>query len=703
MKKPIDKPKEIRILLNRVSSLLSLKRISTLGDMLDILGETWDARLYPPRETPLTFDLFRKLKAEIEARLVSGAQQVKVSEEDNLTLDTLYLTNNFLIDAEEYIGQLSAKERRQSKKPWMNWELWDSIATPEQTCIPKYFQEEAAREVLYNMVMFNNRAHLLRGKVGEGKTIAYGSILRKLVNLKWLEGKTMSPYPIVILTKGSVVEQTKQELKEHFGLDLQNGGVLVTNYDSLRATFGKEFLDKITKVQDGVPYTVWKWKPFMHPCILVLDECQELKNDGSEKSQIIDAFNEIDYKHYGETYQIYSSASPFAKVASAKRFCVATRIPFKHGLGETPLNNKTWPMFTQLFTDDPHDYDPTSLKKLCRTMNEYIVPFRNVRSRFHAINGVKKIDFDTPQDRKTYDESWEKFEEKKLKLEGQPNAGLQILVALLVHRMSASILKANRIAKELYAARQRGKAPAFACPFRPSIAKVVKTLYMDYGIPRDKIALIWGGNNAYQEDVALTVDEIRNILKKVIQGENVSTKLIKQATEQLAAEENGLVNLPSELRLGMQSRKERWSEIQRYMNGEAEYCLFTFGCGGAGLNLHHKYEHTLPRELLAEATWNEMEMYQAFGRCARLTSLSDTIQNVYVYKDTVEERVLGRVSQKNRSLNVIVEHGSYSENSLRDTEALLKLAGSKTAITDDDEDAIGEEIFDEVEKESNET
>ena len=89
----------------------------------------------------------------------------------------------------------------------------------------------------------------------------------------------------------------------------------------------------------------------IHPCVIVWDECQGLKNEGSTQTQIARAYSEIPDKEITmdqlgkhptwtkdlaiplpdnkfrapNTWQLFSSATPFTTVAEAKTYALATR------------------------------------------------------------------------------------------------------------------------------------------------------------------------------------------------------------------------------------------------------------------------------------------------------------------------------------------------------------------------------------------
>ncbi len=172
-------------------------------------------------------------------------------------------------------------------------------------------------------------------------------------------------------------------------------------------------------------------------------------------------------------------------------------------------------------------------------------------------------------------------------------------------------------------------------------------------------------------------------MKKSIQDKAATLKEAGVDVEELLAdmdldqvEERTLKELPEPLQLGAQSKEDRQKEIDRFQAGKSLYCLFTMRAGGVGLSLHHTDELTKekvrhkangyavvediakipvrPRKLFAAPTYSAIELVQSLGRCPRLTSLSDTEQELLFYRGTIEEDVAAIVSQKLRCLSKVV-------------------------------------------------
>ena len=184
------------------------------------------------------------------------------------------------------------------------------------------------------------------------------------------------------------------------------------------------------------------------------------------------------------------------------------------------------------------------------------------------------------------------------------------------------------------------------------------------------------------------------------------------------------------LRLGAQDPLERQREIDRFQKGKSLYCFFTFKSGGVGLSLHHTddlttfkcrrkesgyvVEEDIPlvptrqRELFCAVTYSAIELVQGLGRCARLTSLSDTKQTVLFYRGTIEEQIAYVVSVKLKCLRKVtrggkmdswedVIMGGLSKERAQEAEEGRKLIDNGDRLEDEEEDGMEFELVSEEE------
>jgi len=632
-----------------IASAFSFKKIKFVQDFYHIIG--YSKENYPTKdEEPI--ENYDKVKELFQA-------------------ERQKIIDKFTVKVTEYIPRERQISESAESLKIINFEEEDTPyytkKSPKQTARLRKFQERAVKSLLKKVLEEGKPGLMLSAGVGTGKTFILGKFARQLYDMNYFDGKTMAPWPIVYVTKASVVTQTERVLKKGFGLKV-GVEIEVINIEQLRSKFGELMVRDRTIIKDGEPHVVWEWRKNVHPIIIIWDEFHNLKNEWSQQSQIAQAYNEIVELFNIHCVQIFASATPFVKVSEAKCFAVATRVPFEYGVGKQPLNNELWPQFAKevAFPDDPSILSPNAISRLMERLDDYTVEVksRDVRADHHARNSVNLINFRTPEEREEYDKALEEMAEEKAKLESKEDMSesekrMNMLVIILRFRQKAEWIRAPYIAEAMFESNKRGKAGVAALNFKQTIIRIVKILVDDYGVTRNEISLIWGGGTALSKTKKQKLREKvkdNHALLAALAGEDIDLEDIglesfggDKTPEQKLEEED-----KERLRLGVQSRKQRQDEIDRFQNGKATYAIFTFKAGGVGLSLHHEFDHTRPREVYVAPTYSPFELVQGLGRCPRLTSKSDTLQTIIFYKGTIEEKVAARVNLKLKCLQRIL-------------------------------------------------
>lgn len=592
-----------------------------------------------------------------------------------------------------------------------------------------WFQKKATKNLLDGILgkgKSRKPGQQLVGGTGVGKTFICGAVIRRLIDQNWHIGKTVTPWPYLVVTRSSIVEQTKRVFKQFFNIDTTSE-VLVINIEQLRAEFGKRFLTEEMSIIQGEEVVKWKWRKNLYPIFIWFDENQALKNTDSIQSKIAQSYNDIEDDNIT---QIFASATPFTRVCETKCFCVATRIPYKFGLASfpTPLTNDHWNMFEREVSNphDPKKHSPQAVERLMERMQDYIERVKGVKPQFKAINSVEVCEFENEKDRIFYEETWERHLAEVAKIKGDEGltssqSRFMILVEILKFRMAAELIHVPDIVKRMYHGTKEGFAACSALNFKGSIIRAVQLLVNDYNVPRSKISIIWGGGQ--------TQPNKKQKAKAAIKGNKDAMDLLSSmgiTMEDLDlddVEDVKLEELDPALKLGTQSLKERQREIDNFQKGESLFCFYTFRAGGVGLSLHHtdeftrekvrhkdsgySYEEDIPniptrqRLNFVAPTYSAMELVQGLGRCPRLTSLSDTRQILLFYKGTIEERVarivalklkcLSKVVRQREDWSTIMEDGRVGGS--KDDAAIEGESTIKQIENDDSEDSglIGDE------------
>jgi hypothetical protein len=680
---------------NRIRSDWSFHKIKTFGDLLRSAGyndEQIASKGYFPSELNAVVD-FSAVKEFISDREVELSTSLWLRKNPPDLTKGSEEVNVSVAPAEPTLVDLT-KSVEVEVMPEPSPDEWELPPNKRIKCFLYWFQKKAVKQLLAGIVdgQINRQTstvltshvsyyHTKRGQqliagTGTGKTFIIGATLAYLLESKFHQGKTFSPWPYVVITKASVVEQTKRVLEKHFSIDTITE-VQVIGIDQLRSKFGGRFLKQEIVHEEGEAHRKWMWRPYINPILMIWDESHALKNLDSQQSQIGQAYNDI----LDNTWQIFSSATPYTRVIEAKCFAVSTRVPYKFGFAnEAPLLNTHFNDFAKQIADpaSPEEYSPAAVERLTEKLEDYIVRVKGVKPQFKAKNHIQMIGFATPEEKVYYEQAWERYQERKAKLEGEEGAGVNskflILVEMLKFSQAAELCRAPHIAKLMWQSVAAGKAAVAAVKFKQTIIKAVDILVNNYNVSRDQISLIWGGGQTkltkkqkakkalMENEGALAAMEAQGITLEDLDLDDV------EVLEQKA--------LDPSLRLGNQDPKERQREIDRFQSGKSVYCMYTFRAGGVGLSLHHtdeltteKVRHkpsgyaveedipkipTRPRINFVAPTYSAIELVQGLGRCPRLTSLSDTEQILLFYRGTIEERIARIVAAKLRCLTKVV-------------------------------------------------
>lgn len=585
---------------------------------------------------------------------------------------------------------------------------------------PYWFQKKEVAELVAG-IKAGQRGQLMLAATGSGKTFMAAMLVRHLYDEGFHLNKSWGPVKYLYVTRATIVQQTKRVFEKYFNLGIRQG-VEILNIEQLRSRAGAVWVKDEVVIVNGQEQTLWKWHEMIHPPVVLWDECQALKNEGSTQHQIAAAYNDI----AENTTQIFISATPFTRVIEAKCFAVSTRKPISDnlGLGHTSyLSNATWPTYAAAVASPsgPDEYNEAAVERLTKDLEPYIKRVRGVRPQFDAINRIKLIEFETDDERKYYEDTEKRYYEKKAKLaeklgkeigEDGSAGGIWALVLLNERCMAAEYCRRYHLAKMMRKAVEEGYAAVCAVKYKNTIIGIVRILVEEWGIPRDKISLIWGGGQTQltqkqksKAEIMAAADQLKAI--------GIDSEKMLENLELDQVEDRVLEEIPEHLRLGMQSKEERQKEIDKFQSGKTLYCLYTFKSGGVGLSLHHSDEMVSykvkrkesgyameddiknvpirPRANFVAPTYSAIELVQGLGRCPRLTSLSNTPQYLVYYRHTVEEDVARIVSAKLKCLSKVVRQREKWEDVIISNGASVVSHIKNTENQVDDPDELGTE------------
>lgn len=311
--------------INKLSSNLSVtERLSQLHSQLD-------------RQSKDILRGLAKGKINSWAEAEKGSGLVFPAELTNKPFNPHHLKSAILLLKEQIKEELLRPPAPSptSKTDTDTGETVDAVIDDEFTIIPSLrnnpsvryvaYQERAVASLLRGYITHSYSGQALNARTQSGKTYIIGSLIRELYDRRFPAlTDCLSPYPVLVITRASVVEQTRRRLDNCFGL--KNGrDVDVTNIDKMRSGYGDYFLREEVVVRDGDSEVELSWIEPTSPALIVLDEAQSVKNINSTQSRIFQKYNELD----GENHRIlYSSATMFTRVIESKCFAVSTRLKF---------------------------------------------------------------------------------------------------------------------------------------------------------------------------------------------------------------------------------------------------------------------------------------------------------------------------------------------------------------------------------------
>jgi superfamily II DNA or RNA helicase len=292
--------------------------------------------------------------------------------------------------------------------------------------------------------------------------------------------------------------------------------------------------------------------------------------------------------------RIFISATPYQKVSEARSIVQGVGM---ETYGE-PCTTETVP---QLLQDIARWGRPTQLcqaqmERLRTAMKPYAVFVPKVRYKHKTHTRCRLIEFDTAAEREHYDGYFQAFKKKCEEQMRNANFGRnEILVAMQKFREGAEEVRAVRMAKRAIEMAERGRQVIVVFNFVNPMRLAYKAL-KNAGLSEDRISHIVGG----------------------------------------------------------QSPAKREAQRAKFQEGKSDVLLFTMRSGGVGISLHHNSKEGRPRHIIIPPTWSAIDLVQALGRGHRITSISDTTQEVVWYKDTIEETVCARVEAKLDCINASV-------------------------------------------------
>lgn len=307
---------------NRLKMSFSMGRIKTWEDWVKESGQGTSA---PLNQVFTKDDLLLLLKlqtAELEDKQNETNPSRQTSNVQELRSDKTVGTNmSKVADAQSHIPLHPEPQLAGESTSDINDDIEENNAdndyglhkSPNENVFLFWFQKKAVKELYDGFTKHKLRGQLLLANTGTGKTFMAGALLRRLIDDNFHEGKTWSPIPYLYITRASVVEQTRRVFATNFNIGVEY--VEVINIEALRSSVGRLWVKEEMIIEQGKEVYKWTWKKNINPCIVLLDECQSVKNPDSTQSEIMISYADLATK---DNHVLFISATPFTRVSEAK-------------------------------------------------------------------------------------------------------------------------------------------------------------------------------------------------------------------------------------------------------------------------------------------------------------------------------------------------------------------------------------------------
>ena len=369
--------------------------------------------------------------------------------------------------------------------------------------------------------------------------------------------------------------------------------VMTLSYSALTSpkTGGAMFYQTRTEVTYGQEQIVYDWRECMLPRLVVFDECQALKNEESTRTAIARGLPD-------SVKRLFISATPYQRVCEARTVMVGVGMRSEYNV--LPLSQGTAPSVMRSLATygNTSAYSPRAMEKVKGVMQPYTVNVKGIRFKHKARTECVLINFQRSEERQAYENAYNEYLEELFKLRGQTGHGILAarLVAMQKFRQKAEEIRSPIVAGRAHNAIQEGSQVIIASNFKNMLRGAWQALTKRYNYDSERIGFVTGGQTAEQ----------------------------------------------------------RQRHVDEFQAGKRDVMLLTMQAGGVGISLHHEQDEARPRHIILPPTWSAIDLIQCLGRSHRITSRSNTLQEVLWYRNTIEERVAAVVENKVKCINKAV-------------------------------------------------
>lgn len=450
--------------------------------------------------------------------------------------------------------------------------------------------------------------------------------------------------PIVIVTKKSIKETWRRHIKKMGLGEYLDSRIKVTTYSALTSSELKYYMfEEIEEDEDGRERTVYIANPLSAPDIVIADESQCVNRPTSKRAKFFAAWNQL-----GTIKFIYMSATPFVLPYDTRNFTIAAGLQW-NGLTVTKDN---FNQFIGSICADPYHANAEAMERYKRIAGKHIFITPRVKWDHHSYNAVRLCDFENDASLMRYLRAQENYLEFCRQAGKNTNFGsFEKLVRFIQMCQAVEPERLYQVCQWVIEALERKKYALMFMRTRNAVIQSVLRL-TKAGVPRDKISIVWGGNDEIKKDFVIDKAEIIRISQKLLGGERLTPKErrclkmtalanVDQARYQDADRSQQWDRYEIMRELGLydkQSEEDRQVQVDRFNEGDTWVLVGTIASGGTGLSLDHSSWASRQRESFITPVYSAHEFLQAFGRGLRRTTKSDIYQWACLMRGTIEEQ-----------------------------------------------------------------
>ena len=353
-----------------------------------------------------------------------------------------------------------------------------------------------------------------------------------------------------------------------------------------------------------------------------------------------------------------------------------------------PITRHNWREVSwSLANADPRKPNEAAMKRAREFFGDAYVNPPSDRQKYKCTNTVRMVRFPDEATRASYLRAQEEWYEICERLGKIPSERGSIMAQTQIFSAKEELLKAPIYAQRVLEELANNRAPVVGVRFIETIKDIYGILMKHVhpitgkALTRANISVIWGGEKLIQPHEILDNATFNRLVVQVAEAEDGENSLDPKTRtayrktlryfqdrwrrKENAADQAERVKWLKETRLDAQGEVEQQAEMDAFQAGTTDICLFTLAAGGTGVDLDHQNENAKPRTMISTICYYAEQFVQAFGRCYRVSTISDTFQEVIFFEGTiVANHMAKKLAGKLKSLNALSATGINMEEDL---------------------------------------